>query len=674
MRELRSDSRDPAGRRLRRGLLLAAAVGFGILWICVVALASGAIHGGALIVLGSLGVLLTGALLPLLDRQEVELQGLADTDALTGLANHRAFHAALEAELQRAKRDRRHLAVIALDLDNFQAVNDLHGHPFGDEVLSAVGEQLHGVVRKDDVAARTAGEEFALLLPGADGELAYRVAERAREAVAGVEVPGLELSASAGVATFPADAEDASSLSQLAAGALYWAKRRGKHRTGRFDPGHVPLAWTEQQASEVRALLGQAHPIRSVFQPVVALASGHLVGYEALARFTESSGRSREAWFAQAHGCGLGPELEAAAIRAALEPVGRPPDTHLALNISPSAMASDPVIEVLPTDLTGIVIEVTEHEFVPDDDTLTSVLAGMRERGARIAIDDAGAGYAGLRQVMRVRPDIVKLDRELTRDIHADLARMALIESFVRFARRIGATVCAEGVESLDEVPVLGDLDVQWGQGYALAPPAGPWASVSPVAAEVCRAALTQTLRTGPPVEGRITAGDRRLEHLSARLAGVRSPEDLEGVLALIAGELHADNVCLSRFRPEEGVVETLAESEPYEYQRFSLAEYPLTASVLREQVAAQVLVSDPDSDPSEVKLLLAQGRGSMLITPVVSRGESLGTVEAYSETERPWTRTEINRARIIANQFGSVIQAVFRSGATSIGQQQRLR
>ena len=124
--------------------------------------------------------------------------------------------------------------------------------------------------------------------------------------------------------------------------------------------------------------------------------------------------------------------------------------------------------------LDGIVVEITEHEFVPDDGSLAAAVAALRERGAMIAIDDAGAGHAGLQQLMRVRPDIVKLDRALIRGIHNDVARMALVESFVRFARDVGATVCAEGIETLDELAVLADLDVEWGQGFALARPGAP--------------------------------------------------------------------------------------------------------------------------------------------------------------------------------------------------------
>ena len=133
----------------------------------------------------------------------------------------------------------------------------------------------------------------------------------------------------------------------------------------------------------------------------------------------------------------------------------------------------------------------------------------------------------------------------------------------------------------------------------------------------------------------------------------------------MIADDLDADNVCLSRWRSDLGTVETLAESDPGMLERFPLAEYPLTARVLREQVAVQILVGDPDADPQEVVLLLRLGYRSLLMMPVVTHGEALGIVEAYSGSERPWTRTEINRARIISNQFASVIETLLRPELT---------
>ncbi len=282
-------------------------------------------------------------------------------------------------------------------------------------------------------------------------------------------------------------------------------------------------------------------------------------------------------------------------------------------------------------------IEITEHEFVPDDETLRGAVAELRDRGARIAIDDAGAGYAGLKQMMRVKPDIVKLDRDLIKRIHADPARMALVESFVRFARRIGATVCAEGIESLDDLAVAQRPRRPVGTGLR-ARPSGARLGRSSRRSPPGSAGRRWRRRSvpAPRATERIAAGDRRLEHLSARLASARSRTDLEGAMALIAAELNADMVCLSHWHPDDGVVETLAESGGDGRGALLVDDYPLTARVLRNQEAAQVLVGDPEADRAEVELLLSLGHRSLLIVPVVSRGESLGIVEAYSRASGP--------------------------------------
>jgi diguanylate cyclase (GGDEF)-like protein len=649
----------PPNSRLR--VVPWAATGFSLLW--------GAIFGLAIsrddvemAAVGLVGMLLTVALTALLYRQQSELRDLAETDTLTGLINHRGFQQALRAELKRAAQRGDPVSLVAIDIDDFKAVNEQHGHPFGDGVLQGVSAELLKSVRGGDVAARTGGEEFALILPDTDAEAAHEIAERVRTAVAGLSPAGADLSCSAGVAAYPVDAVTADALHQLAEGALYWAKRSGKSRTRRFDPDHVRLSGDAPQRSEIERILAQ-RAIEPVYQPVASLTTGRLIGYEALARFPDAPDRPPSTWFAQANACGLGPELEAAAIRAALESIGRPPGTHLAVNVSPSALSTDAVKSVLPDDLTDVVIELTEHEVYVGDSLLANSLAQLRERGARIAIDDAGAGYAGLKQVMWVRPDIVKLDLELTRAIHSDPVRMALVESLVRFARRVGATVCAEGIENHDDIEVLSNLDVPCGQGYAIGRPAPPWSQVSPPAAETCRDALAKALISTPGGDTpTISAGDRRLEHLSARLANARNRSDLNSALDLIAGELHADKVSLSQFHPDMGVIETLAESgEQPEEEFFTVDEYPTTGRVLERQESAQVMVGDPRADRNEIELMFSLGYRTLLMAPVVQRGESLGIVEAMCHEERPWTRTEMNRARIVANQLASVIQTFFR-------------
>ena len=153
---------------------------------------------------------------------------------------------------------------------------------------------------------------------------------------------------------------------------------------------------------------------------MLELATGRVCGYEALARIDGEPVRRPDQWFAQAHRAGLGAELEALALRAALAVAGRPAGTFLALNVSPGALLAPPVADALPDDLSGYVIELTEHELFTAEGALEACLAELRARGARVALDDAGAGYAGLQQLIRVAPDILKIDRSLVHGAHSD--------------------------------------------------------------------------------------------------------------------------------------------------------------------------------------------------------------------------------------------------------------
>ena len=160
-----------------RGPLALAMVGCTGIWIAIVAVSP----SPQLLTLGAGGGLLTATLFLLLESQQTKLRGMAETDALTRLTNHGGFHEALASEVARAERDGGTLSLVALDLDDFKAINDTHGHPYGDWVLRQIGEKLLSSTRGSDTAARVGGEEFALLLPGTGNELAYEIAERVRE-------------------------------------------------------------------------------------------------------------------------------------------------------------------------------------------------------------------------------------------------------------------------------------------------------------------------------------------------------------------------------------------------------------------------------------------------------------------------------------------------------------
>lgn len=421
-----------------------------------------------------------------LEESHGRLEALALRDPLTGLANHRQFQETLSAETKRAQTEGTQLALILLDVDRFKRINDAWGHPAGDRVLSKAGRSLAATMKGVGMVARLGGDEFAMLLPDSNSTQALAICEAARSAVKTNDRPDLDITCSAGLAIFPDDASSPDSLSQLADGALYWAKRSGRDLTRRYDPEHVMVVTSEQRA-EFAQILESPNAITPVFQPIVSLANGEIVAYEALARFEEGSRRLPSWWFAQAHRFGLGAKLEAEAIRAALASPDRPPGLTLSVNVSPSALGSPEVRAVLPQRLDNVIFEITEQEQIIHPDELREALDPLRERGARVAVDDAGAGYAGLQQIMRMQADFIKLDRGLISECHLDRAKAALIGALADFAASTGAEVCAEGIESLDELRVLIRLGVSAGQGFALARPAPPWTDVDPEAARLCR-------------------------------------------------------------------------------------------------------------------------------------------------------------------------------------------
>ena len=221
-----------------------------------------------------------------------------------------------------------------------------------------------------------------------------------------------------------------------------------------------------------RVLAGEA--LSMVFQPIVGLRDRRVVGLEALARFAADPRRTPDVWFKEAAGVGLLVDLELAAVQAALDDFDRlPGEAYLSVNLSPESVLSPRASELLTTIPGGrLVIEVTEHAPVEDYETLDASLADLRAMGCRLAIDDTGAGFASLRHILTLAPDIIKLDITLTRGLDSDPARRALATALISFANEIGATLVAEGVETQAEVNELEALGVGLGQGFFFARPA----------------------------------------------------------------------------------------------------------------------------------------------------------------------------------------------------------
>lgn len=227
-----------------------------------------------------------------------------------------------------------------------------------------------------------------------------------------------------------------------------------------------------RRLERVRAAL-EPGAIVPVFQPIVDLVSTRVVGYEALSRFQLEPRRGPDAWLAEAAEVGLQEELEYAAIRLATDRFDDlPAGAYLSLNLSPSSCLSQRLEQALlglPAE--RVVIEVTENAPVPDYQALRAGLQPLKAIGGRLAIDDAGAGFAGLRHIVRLAPDIIKLDVALTRDIDTDRARRAMAAALVSFAGEMGIVIVAEGIETQAEFDTLRSLGVRYGQGYFLGRP-----------------------------------------------------------------------------------------------------------------------------------------------------------------------------------------------------------
>jgi EAL domain-containing protein (putative c-di-GMP-specific phosphodiesterase class I) len=258
----------------------------------------------------------------------------------------------------------------------------------------------------------------------------------------------------------------------------------------------------DEISSRTKSVIEQNGP-NMVFQPIYALETREIIGVEALARFPDAQARGPESWFAEAASVGLAVDLELAAVRAALSALPHlPANTYLAVNVSPQTILSgelEPLLKNIP--LGRLVFEVTEHEIVEDFVLLRTALEPLR-RHCKIAVDDVGAGYAGLRHILDIRPDVMKLDMSLTRRIDKDPARAALASALIKFGRDIGSTIVAEGIETRAELTTLSCLGAHAGQGYYLRRPQ-PLSAVMPfLIARGLKVPASEPNQTSEPVSG----------------------------------------------------------------------------------------------------------------------------------------------------------------------------
>jgi len=247
----------------------------------------------------------------------------------------------------------------------------------------------------------------------------------------------------------------------------------------RTNSERVQLERKREQKKKIETVLAN-DALSIVFQPICELASNRIVGFEALSRFPGKPQLSPDKWFADAAEVGLGTELELLAVSKALGFLPYvPANSFLTVNASPTITMQPKFVSLCSVDPWRLVVELTEHSQVDDYPSVIENLEGFRSLGIRVAVDDTGAGFAGLEFLVRLQPDVIKLDRTLVTGVDTDPAKRAMAAALVLFARDIGATVIGEGIERVDELETLRDLGCNWGQGFLLGRPVpmseSPW-------------------------------------------------------------------------------------------------------------------------------------------------------------------------------------------------------
>jgi len=398
-------------------------------------------------------VLRLGDLVQDLQRTAVQLSALARKDGLTGIPNRRTWDHELSRACAIAREEGEPLTAAVLDMDHFKRFNDTFGHLKGDLVLKETAAAWTSILHGRGFLARFGGEEFTALIPTATSAEAVGLLDQMRRSVTHGQT------CSIGVATWDG-VETPGALVARADRALYHAKHAGRDRVAIDDGGSTSVV---TRAYEENPLLASLH---SVYQPIVDLRTGAVVGREALSRF---AGREPREVFDSAARDGTGAGLEAAAIRQAL--AGWDGEGLLAVNTSPHAFLTQQLHDALPDDLTGIVLEITEADLVGYTAEVMLAIDGLRARGALIAIDDFGIGFSNIQRVVTIRPDFVKLDMSLIRHVDDDQMLQAVVAAAVLFAQQTRSLVVAEGIETPGERDCLFRLGVTYGQGYLLGAP-----------------------------------------------------------------------------------------------------------------------------------------------------------------------------------------------------------
>ena len=421
------------------------------------------------------------------DRDRMLLQ--ATHDELTGLPNRRLFDDRLDMMLRRATRSGELVGVAFLDVDRFKTINDSLGHAMGDRLLVELSRRLQASLRESDTVARMGGDEFIFIMPGLqkpDDALnpVRKLLETVRVPVR-IEEQELFVTASIGVAVFPSDGRERDRLLRHADAALYRAKARGRNRFELFDHGLAQQAAARVQLdSDLRRASGQGE-LSLVYQPQVNFKAGRIVGFEALMRWHHPQlGPVSPATFIPiAEETGLITSLGAWALERACRDMvaweaGGIGPLRIAVNVSPRQLQHDDLVSQVERVLaqTGLAadrleLEFTESALLLEDGAIAETIARLHRLGIGLALDDFGTGYSSLSHLRQYPIQRLKMDRSFVHGITSDRGDAAVARAIIGLARELRLAVVAEGVESAEQLALLGGFGCEEAQGFFLGRP-----------------------------------------------------------------------------------------------------------------------------------------------------------------------------------------------------------
>ena len=417
-----------------------------------------------------------------------QLEYLAHHDPLTGLANRSLLRARISAAIALAEKSGESLALLLLDLDRFKAVNDLHGHSMGDQVLVRVAARLRAAARGAEIIARLGGDEFVILLTAEAGAEAARAAEVAQRVIASLTEPFevgasfLQINTSIGVSLYPQHGADADELLKNADTALYSAKRAGRGTQRMFDPAMDAELRRRRHLEQDLRLAIRRRTLDIHFQPLFKNDGKTLAGFEALARWRHPAfGPISPADFIPlAEESGLIVPLGRLVLDIACAEAASWSQPHrIAVNISPAQLRAGNLVATVTDVLarTGLPpsrleLEVTESLLIEDTEATLTTLSALKALGLRIVLDDFGTGYSSLSYLRRFPFDKLKIDRSFIQALGENDEAMAIVRAIVALADSLTLDVTAEGVETETQLRLLQEESNAEMQGYLLGRPA----------------------------------------------------------------------------------------------------------------------------------------------------------------------------------------------------------